>query len=55
MNRAMNEAKIRRPHCALFDSTTANRLKLMRSIRTKEERIFELLGELEEMLEGPDV
>jgi type I restriction enzyme M protein len=29
-------------------------LDLVRSIRTKEERITELLGELEEMLEGND-
>ena len=51
MNRAINRAEIRRPHSASFDPKAVDRGELVRSIHTKEERIFELVGELEEMLE----
>jgi len=48
----ISEAEIRRPHFALLGFEVAATPKLVRSIKTKEERIMDLLGELEVMLEG---
>ena len=50
MNKAMNRAEIRRPHFALLGFETAATPKL-ESIKAKEERIMDLLGELETLLE----
>jgi len=51
MNKAMNRAEIRRPHFALLGFETAATPKGAQSIKTKEERIMDLLGEIEEILE----
>jgi len=52
MNKAGNRAEIRRPHFALLGFETAATLKLVQFIRAKEERIMDLLGELETILEA---